>query len=151
MFPFKKPAPPADGGLSRRQALALCPVVSRDVGVDETAAGLVRLSLPVAVRPALAGLARRLGLWDGRVLRKTVELDAMGSTVWRLIDGRRTAGDIAAALAARYGLDAREAELAVAAFLRQLGRRGAVAVARGDAETGEREAGEKMPPAAGRD
>jgi hypothetical protein len=94
----------------------------------------------VAVRPALAGLARRLGVWDGRVLRKTVELDAMGSTVWRLIDGRRAAGGIAAALAERYGLDAREAELAVAEFLRLLGRRGAIGVM----EEG------KMPPAAGR-
>ena len=81
-------------------------------------------------------------LWDGRVMRRTVELDAMGSAVWRLIDGRRTAGEIAAALAEKYALDSREAELAVAEFLRLLGRRGAVAVA---------ERGEGMPPAAGRD
>jgi hypothetical protein len=110
-------------------------MASRDVVVDETAEGLVRLSVPVAVRPALAGWARRLGLWDGRVLRKTVELDAMGSAVWRAIDGRHSVRDIAADLASRYHLDAREAELAVAQFLRQLGRRGAVAVA--VAERGE--------------
>ncbi|WP_300158746.1 PqqD family protein [Solidesulfovibrio sp.] len=144
MFPFSKKPVPAAAGLSRREALALCPTVSRDVDAKETASGLVRLSLPVAVRPALAGLARRLGLWDGKVLRRTVELDAMGSAVWRLIDGRRTAGEIAAALAGRYRLDPREAELAVAEFLRQLGRRGAVAVA----EKGG--AGEGRPPAAGR-
>lgn len=109
--------------------MGLVPVASRDARVSETSSGMVRLSLPVAVRPALAGLAKRLGLWDGRLLRRTVELDALGTTVWRLIDGRRTAGDIAAALAARYNLDPREAELAVAEFLRQLGRRGAIAVA----------------------
>lgn len=107
----------------------MVPVANRDVGVSEAPSGCVRLSLPVAVRPALAGLTRRLGLWDGRALRKTVELDEMGSAVWRLIDGRRSAGAIATALADRYNLDAREAELAVAEFLRQLGRRGAVAVA----------------------
>lgn len=122
--------------------MALSPVKSRDVAEDETASGCVRLSLPVAVRPALAGLARRFGLWDGKVLRKTVELDALGSAVWRLIDGRRSIGGIAAALADRFGLDAREAELAVAEFLRQLGRRGAIAMA-GDPE--------RMPPAAGRE
>ncbi len=116
--------------------MALAPVASRDVVADETPSGQVRLSLPVAVRPALAGLARRFGLWDGKALRKTVELDAMGSTVWRLIDGKRSVGAIAAALAGRYGLDPREAELAVAEFLRQLGRRGAVAVVGGRASGG---------------
>lgn len=125
MFPFKSKKVP-DSGLTRRQTLALAPVRSRDVLESETAAGCVRLSLPVAVRPALAGLARRLGLWDGRALRKTVELDAMGSAVWRAIDGVHCAGDIAAMLAGRYNLDPAEAELAVAQFLRQLGRRGAI-------------------------
>ncbi len=144
MFPFRKKPAPADPGLSRREALAFAPVVSRDVDADETPAGFVRLSLPVAVRPALAGLAKRFGVWDGKPLRKTVELDAMGSAVWRLIDGRRTAGEIAAALAGQYSLDPREAELAVAEFLRLLGRRGAVAVA-------DRGEGERTPPAAGRD
>ncbi len=114
--------------MTRRQAMALAPVRNRDVVETETPSGCVRLSLPVAVRPPLAGLVRRLGLWDGRILRRTVELDEMGTAVWRLIDGTRPAGEIAAALAARYRLDPREAELAVAAFLRQLGRRGAVAV-----------------------
>jgi hypothetical protein len=128
VFRFKSKKPVA-AELSRRQAMALAPVKNRDVFEDETSSGAVRLSLPVAVRPALAGLARRLGLWDGRVLRKTVELDAMGSAVWRLIDGERPAGAIAAALAERYNLDAREAELAVAEFLRLLGRRGAIGVA----------------------
>jgi len=129
---FRSKSPPAlTDGLTRRQAMALAPVKNSEV-IEEDAADeeRVRLSLPVAVRPALAGLARRLGLWDGRALRKTIELDAMGSAVWRLIDGRRPAGDIAAVLAAHYKLDPREAELAVAEFLRQLGRRGAVGVRR---------------------
>jgi hypothetical protein len=134
VFPFR-PKPPPASGLGRAQSLALVPVVSRDVSAAETAEGLVRLSLPLAVRPALAGWARRLGLWDGRVLRKTVELDVMGSAVWRLIDGRRSAGAIATALAGRYRLDPREAELAVAQFLRQLGRRGAIGVVEGRGES----------------
>lgn len=117
--------------LTRRQAMALAPCRNADVTESETDSGLVRLSLPVAVRPALATLAKRLGLWDGGVLRKTVELDAMGSMVWRLIDGRRSVGDIAAQLAERYHLDNREAQLAVTAFLRQLGRRGAVGLGSG--------------------
>ena len=115
--------------MSRDEALALAPVASRDVEQSRTAEGLVRLSVPVSVRPALAGLAKRFGVWDGRVLRKTVELDVVGTFVWEHIDGRTTAGEIAVALAARYGLDANEARLAVAEFLRQLGLRGAVGFA----------------------
>lgn len=115
--------------MSRDEALALAPQASRDVDVSLTAAGLVRLSVPVSVRPALAGLARRFGAWDGRVLRKTVELDAVGTFVWQHIDGRATVGEIAAALAARYSLNPDEARLAVSEFLRQLGRRGAVGFA----------------------
>ena len=149
MFPFKVPRHPKPE-LTRQQALALAPVKSRDVIEDETPTGFVRLSLPVAVRPALAGLARRFGLGDGRVLPRSLELDEMGSAVWRLIDGVRPAGDIAAGLAARYQLDTREAELAVAEFLRQLGRRGAIGVAarkdRGN-ETWEKDRGAAPDPA----
>ena len=115
--------------MTRDEAMALAPCPSRDVDASRTAEGLWRLSVPVSVRPALAGLAKRLGVWDGRVLRKTVELDAIGSFVWERIDGRATVGDISAALAERYGLDRDEAGLAVAAFLRQLGQRGAVGFA----------------------
>ena len=118
-----------DSGLTRAQSLALVPVKNRDVDETFTTDGLVRLSLPVAVRPVLAGLARRLGLWDGQVLRKTVELDVLGTAVWRAIDGRTSVAAIAAGLARDYRLDTREAELAVAQFLRQLGRRGAIGVA----------------------
>lgn len=126
-----------DSGLTRAQSLALVPVKNRDVDETCTADGLVRLSLPVAVRPVLAGLARRLGLWDGRVLRKTVELDVLGTAVWRAIDGRTSVAAIAAGLARDYRLDTREAELAVAQFLRQLGRRGAIGVAGREGRKGE--------------
>lgn len=125
MFPFKAKKPP-EPVMTRDEAMALAPCPSRDVDASRTAEGLWRLSVPVSVRPALAGLAKRLGVWDGRVLRKTVELDAIGSFVWERIDGHRTVGELAAALAERYGLDRDEAGLAVAAFLRQLGQRGAV-------------------------
>ena len=125
MFPFKTKKTP-EPVMTRDEAMALAPRLSRDVDVSHTAEGLYRLSVPVSVRPALAGLAKRLGVWDGRVLRKTVELDAIGSFVWERIDGRATVGELAVALAERYGLDRDEAGLAVAAFLRQLGQRGAV-------------------------
>jgi len=121
--------------------MAMVPIKNRDLAEETTADGLVRLSLPVAVRPALAGWVRRLGLWDGRVLRRTVELDILGSAVWRLLDGRRTAGEVAAALADRYRLAPREAELAVAEFLRLLGRRGAIGVADGKKIRGLRRPG----------
>jgi hypothetical protein len=150
VFLFKS-KPPPESGLTRRQAMALAPVKSRDVFANEAPSGCVLLSLPVSVRPALAGLARRFGLWDGRVLRKTVELDAMGSAVWRLIDGKRSAGEIAAVLAGRYTLDVNEAQLAVAEFLRLLGRRGAIGVAPGEGEEASGGQGAALDPPGGND
>lgn len=115
--------------MSRTEALACRPVVSRDVEAESTDGGLVRIRYPVALRPLVAGLARRLGRSDKPMLR-TLELDEMGSTVWDWLDGRRTAQELAAMLATRYDLHEREAEASMAAFLRELGRRGIIGLSR---------------------
>lgn len=57
---------------------------------------------------------------------RKVELDTIGSEVWLLIDGQRTMGDIAAALAQKYQLAPREAELSLQQYCKELGRRGYV-------------------------
>ncbi|QLA15646.1 PqqD family protein [Desulfolutivibrio sulfoxidireducens] len=120
----KKQAP--SGGMTRERALAFVPVKNVAVRQEITADGLVRLFYPVTVRPAFSGMLRRIGLWDGRPSTKTLELDRMGAATWELVDGKASAREVAAAFAARYSLGSREAEIAVAAFLRELGRRGVI-------------------------
>jgi hypothetical protein len=60
-----------------------------------------------------------------------MELDEIGSATWAWLDGQRTVRDLAVLLAERYDLHEREAEVAMAAFVRELGKRGIVALAPG--------------------
>ncbi len=112
--------------LTREQALACRPVPCPIVDVEDLSDDQVRLCYPLSLKPWFARLAGRFGMWDGRPRMKRLELDAMGTTVWRLMDGSRSVEDVIDAFAARYGLEWREAELSVSAFIKDLGRRGLV-------------------------
>lgn len=57
---------------------------------------------------------------------RRIVLDAIGTDVWRLIDGQNTLGTIAKKLAEKYKLSPREAELSLQQFFKELGRRGYV-------------------------
>jgi len=55
---------------------------------------------------------------------RRVVLDAIGSDVWHMLDGQNTIGHIAKSVAGKYKLNAREAELSLQQFFKDLGRRG---------------------------
>jgi len=118
------PAPADD----RRRNLDMRPVRNRAVREERTEQGFARLIYLSAYKPWFAGLARRVGAWDGKPLERKLELDELGTFCWELIDGERSVREMAGLLAERYGLPGREAELAVAGFLRELGRRGVIGV-----------------------
>lgn len=69
---------------------------------------------------------------DGEVVLLNLEtgvyfgLDPVGSRVWGLIDGRRTADDIVAALTTEYDVDASTCTADVASFLAALRDNGLV-------------------------
>lgn len=88
--------------------------------------GEVRLSYPAAVRPWAATLSR---LFRGEAppqRRRQLQLDSLGSAVWRLLDGRRSVAQVVAAFREQYQLHPKEAELSVTRFLKTLGERGLV-------------------------
>ena len=58
---------------------------------------------------------------------KRVVLDAIGSFVWRNLDGQATVREISQRLAQEYKLTPREAELPLYQFFKELGRRNYVA------------------------
>lgn len=120
--------PVAEGGRNRERSLAMSPARSKLVKEEILEDGLVRLTYLSAYKPWFAGMAKRLGVWDGRPLERKLELDELGTFCWNLIDGDRKVREMARILAERYGLPAREAELSVAAFLRELGKRGIIGV-----------------------
>ena len=105
---------------SKTEALEAVPVPLPGVQAATTESGLVRISYPAALKP---WLTRLLPATLSRPQR-TLELDAMGSRVWNLIDGQATVRDIARQIAGHYACHPAEAEQAVALFVRQLGQRG---------------------------
>lgn len=104
----------------------MVPVRNAEVQATSAPDGLVRLAYPLAVKPWFGRLAEKVNLWDQRPMIKRLELDEMGSFVWDRIDGVRSVRRIAGELAAHYGLQAREAELSVTAFIKTIGQRGLI-------------------------
>jgi len=84
------------------------------------------LSYPVVMRPLFAWLVRRMGAPEAPVRVKKLQLDALGTAVWELMDGRRTVRQVIHDFAGEHQLHPREAEVSVTLFLRDLGKRGIV-------------------------
>jgi hypothetical protein len=119
---FRKQAP--QPVIPRSEALSMIPVRNVEVTASTTADGLVLLAYPLAVKPWFGRLAEKVNLWDQRPMIKKLELDEMGSFVWDHIDGTRSVRRIAEEFAAHYGVQRREAELSVTAFIKNIGQRG---------------------------
>jgi hypothetical protein len=104
-------------------ALAAKPLRLFAAEPSETSAGQWRLTVPL----------KPVG-WAARFLRgpssatKTFELDDLGKLVWEACDGKTEVRQIIRALAGRYDLNEREAEVATLAFLRTLMRKGLVGI-----------------------
>ncbi|MEJ2476543.1 MAG: PqqD family protein [Desulfobacterales bacterium] len=111
---------------SREDALECTPIKNDGVEESRLENGELQLSYPVTSRPWLAGLARRLGRKPYETYHKKLQLDALGTEVWELMDGGTRVRDVIRQFAARHRLQQREAELAVTRFLRELGKRGLI-------------------------
>jgi hypothetical protein len=110
--------------LSRAQALEYTPVKSREISEIRLESGEVVIEYPLIVRPWIAAVARRLGGPQNRKQTKKLQLDAMGTSVWDLVDGERSARMIIQIFAKTHRLENKEAEVSVTSFIRQLGQRG---------------------------
>ncbi len=117
-----KTAPP-----SRRAWLALCPWRNPALEWFEQD-GRVMLHI------------QRQKSWKTKILNlflplpeeRTIALDAIGTHVWKMLDGKNSVGAIARSVAKEYKLVEREAELSVQQFFRELARRGYVGFSEAD-------------------
>ncbi len=121
---FKKNAPP--DGFSRENALGCRPLKSTLVTEERLDSGDVMLSYPMVMRPWFTRLVHRMGGPEAPVRVKKLQLDALGTGVWSLMDGRRTVREVIRDFAGEHQLHPREAEVSVTRFLRDLGKRGLV-------------------------
>jgi hypothetical protein len=114
--------------LSREDALACRPVKNRDVLKDNSPEGLTVLTYPVQPRAWISALLKRFGMSVAHGLRRKLQLDDLGGEVWSFIDGRLRVKDIIEKFARTHGLTVQEAEPAVTHFLKELGKRGLIAM-----------------------
>ena len=56
------------------------------------------------------------------------QLDELGSQVWQMLDGTRTTADLIREFATAHKVSAQEAEQSITLFLRELGKRGLIAL-----------------------
>lgn len=119
----KRPPEPV---ISRAEALRMVPVRNAEVKEKTLEGGLVELAYPLAVKPWFGSLAEKVGMWDKRPMIKRIELDEMGTFVWRRIDGNHSVHQIAEAFVQEYKVQLREAELSVTAFIKTIGQRGII-------------------------
>ena len=119
--------------VDRRRSLALKPLRNPDVdwappGPD---AGPVTIDIPLQRRPVpkpLVWVASKLARKPPPTTRK-LQLDPVGSFVWRSADGARSVRQLIWLLAAEYKLNRRDAEVALLEFLGQLSQRNLIGFA----------------------
>ena len=105
------------GELLELRPVPLAPWEERD--------GRVLLRRPRPETPGIRGLLERIAAF---LSSPTILLDERGSTVWRLLDGERTAAAVAAALQEAEGGELDAVEARVALYLHQLARHGMIAL-----------------------
>ena len=121
----KKPKGPS---VSRAQALDRIPVKNRQISENRLETGEIVIRYRVTMRSFFSGLAKRFGGPEVQTQMKKLQLDELGTSVWNLMDGNRSVRQLVKMFAATHQLETREAEVSVTQFLRELGRRGLIAM-----------------------
>lgn len=131
MFNRSKQTSRFDRPGSKDQALACIPVKNPRISEDDNGSGEVCLTYQVQVKPWFQGIYQRFSSRRDTVMDRKLQLDALGTAVWRMIDGQRTVREIIDAFQTTHRVNRREAELSVSTFLKELGKRGLLAMRAG--------------------
>ena len=121
----KKPQRPS---ISRAEALDRIPVKNRQISENRLETGEIVISYQVTMRSFFSGLAKRFGGPEVQTQMKKLQLDELGTSVWNLMDGNRSVRQLVKIFASTHQLETREAEVSVTQFIRELGRRGLIAM-----------------------
>ena len=119
----KKSKQPA---ISRAEALDRIPVKSIQITEARLETGEVVIRYPITMRPFFAGLVKRFGGPEVQTRMKKLQLDELGTSVWDMINGKFSVRQLVEGFARTHRLEAREAEVSVTQFIRELGRRGLI-------------------------
>lgn len=120
---------PKASGLTREQALACIPVRNNVVSWERQESGSVQIEYNLVLKPFLQSIFKRFNRNEQQQPpTRKLELDTFGSQVWEMLDGSRTTGQIIRLFAASHEISNQEAERSVTIFLRELGKRGLIAL-----------------------
>ncbi len=112
--------------ITRDAALQCVPVKNRAVREIRLANGTLQLTYPLRFKPWLAEIRRRFGPTEAAPPEKHLELDELGTLTWELMDGELRFSEIVRRFSRRTRVHPKEAEAAVAQFIRELGKRGLI-------------------------
>ena len=124
LFAKKRPKPQ----FSRQRALDSIPLKNPEVREETQESGNVLLSCPVGMRPFFSKAVSLFGGDGSKTRLRRIQLDELGSDVWRRLDGQRSVAQIIRQFAKRHQVHQKEAEVAVTQFVRDLGRRGLIGI-----------------------
>ncbi len=110
-------------GMTRQDSLECIPEKCHSISESLLENGDVLILYPENPNPWVSRVLSWMGKTEGRVRMRKLQLDALGSQVWRLVDGYRTVLELVDVFAQSHQLHHREAEIAVVQFIRELGRR----------------------------
>ena len=113
---------------NKSASLDCIPVRNPDLDEQENDYGELRLSYSVRVKPWFRGIFKKVAGRQSDIIERKLQLDVLGTSVWRLIDGHRSVNNIIQAFQAEHKLNRREAEISISAFLKELGKRGLLAM-----------------------
>lgn len=122
---FRKQKRPA---LTREQALACTPVKNNVVDWKVLDSGVVQVEYVLQLKPFLLSIFKRFDTSSSTPPTRKLELDALGSQVWQMIDGDRSTAELIEDFAHIHQISVPEAEQSITIFLRELGKRGLIAL-----------------------
>lgn len=119
---------PKSQPLTREQALSCVPVRNNVVSWHQNDAGIVQIEYTLVLKPMLQSIFKRFSSGPAEEPTRKLELDRFGSQVWEMLDGSATTAEIIRSFAAAHEISTQEAERSVTLFLRELGKRGLIAL-----------------------
>lgn len=114
--------------MNRTESLACIPQHLPGIEWEQTKEGDILIEYPLSIKPFFLQIAKRFNKEPHTKLTKKLQLDALGSSVWLMIDGESNVKTIIKKFAENSGLSLQEAEQSVTRFFLQLGQRGLIAM-----------------------
>lgn len=114
--------------MNRTESLACIPQHLPGIAWEQAENGEIVIEFPLNIKPFFLQIARRFKKGYESRLTKKLQLDALGSSVWLMIDGKKDVKTIIEQFAKDCGLSLQEAEQSVTKFFLQLGQRGLIAM-----------------------